>query len=25
VECHPLPQDVHDRLLNVLEKNWKRD
>ena len=25
VECHPLPKDVHDRLLNVLEKNWKRD
>jgi predicted anti-sigma-YlaC factor YlaD len=23
VECHPLPQDVHTRLLTALEKSWK--
>jgi predicted anti-sigma-YlaC factor YlaD len=23
VECHPLPQDVHNRLLTALEKSWK--
>lgn len=22
VECHPLPSDVHDRLMKTLESNW---
>ena len=24
VECHPLPREVHDRLLGALEKSWKQ-
>jgi anti-sigma factor RsiW len=24
VECHPLPSDVHDRLLRTLENHWSR-
>lgn len=23
VECHPLPDDVHQRLLSVLESRWQ--
>ena len=23
-DCHPLPQDVHDRLLKTLESQWER-
>ncbi len=22
VDCHPLPPDVHDRLLKILEQHW---
>ncbi len=25
VECHPLPDEVHQRLLDVLESRWRRD
>lgn len=24
MECKPLPKQVHDRLLEVLERNWKK-
>jgi anti-sigma factor RsiW len=24
MECKPLPKDVHDRLLTVLENTWKK-
>lgn len=24
VKCHPLPGDVHDRLMTTLEKHWNR-
>jgi anti-sigma factor RsiW len=23
-DCHPLPQDVHDRLLKTLESQWEQ-
>jgi hypothetical protein len=24
MECKPLPKQVHDRLLEALEQNWKK-